>query len=223
MELHQMIGTLSVILQSQRAIIMSNDSWPTTRLSLLLQCQDPQADEAWDDFVSRYRPAMLRLIREVFRLQEAEAEDIAQNVLLKLIVTLQKFKYDPEKRFRAWLRTITRNAVRDTLRAKKVRMDSGSGDTKIKQLLDGQPDVVDDFADAVTMEIHRDVLQDAERLVEQRVESRTWKAYLAMREGRSARDVASEVGMSAAAIYKAKSKVLRMIREEISMLLANSS
>lgn len=203
--------------------VMSNDSWPTTRLTLLLRCQDPSADQAWGDFVDRYRPAMLRLIGDVFRLQEAEAEDIAQNVLVKLIVALQKFEYDPEKKFRAWLRTITRNAVRDTLRSRKVRVDSGSGDTRVKQLLDGHADAAESLADAVTLQIHRDVLKDAERLVQQRVESHTWRAYVSMRDGHSAREVASEVGMSTAAAYKAKSKVLRMIREEISMLMANST
>ena len=66
---------------------MSDDAWPTTNLSLLLRCKDPKADHAWSDFVSRYRPSMLRLIRDVFRVQDAEAEDIAQDVLLNLAVT----------------------------------------------------------------------------------------------------------------------------------------
>ena len=202
---------------------MSDDAWPTTNLSLLLRCKDPKADHAWSDFVSRYRPSMLRLIRDVFRVQDAEAEDIAQDVLLKLVVAMQGFTYDPDKKFRAWLRTVTRNSVRDALRSKKVRSDQASGDSRVKMMLDSIPDAVNEFADAVTAEIHRDVLVDAERLVEQRVESRTWNAYLQTRNGSAARDVASSVGMSTAAVYKAKSKVIRMIREEISMLLSNAT
>ena len=202
---------------------MPDDAWPTTNLSLLLRCKDPKADHAWGDFVSRYRPSMLRLIRDVFRVQDAEAEDIAQDVLLKLVVAMQGFTYDPDKKFRAWLRTVTRNSVRDTLRSKKVRSDQASGDSRVKMMLDSIPDAVNEFADAVTAEIHRDVLVDAERLVEQRVESRTWNAYLQTRNGSAARDVASSVGMSTAAVYKAKSKVIRMIREEISMLLSNAT
>ena len=166
---------------------------------------------------------MLRLIRDVFRVQDAEAEDIAQDVLLKLVVAMQGFTYDPDKKFRAWLRTVTRNSVRDTLRSKKVRSDQASGDSRVKMMLDSIPDAVNEFADAVTAEIHRDVLVDAERLVEQRVESRTWNAYLQTRNGSAARDVASSIGMSTAAVYKAKSKVIRMLREEISMLLSNAT
>ena len=200
---------------------MSHDAWPTTNLSLLLRCRDPQADQAWDDFVSRYRPSMLQLIRTVFKVQDAEAEDIAQNVLLKLVTAMKDFTYDPQQKFRAWLRTVTRNAVRDALRSKKVRSDQGSGDSRVKLMLDAQPDAADEIAESVTSEIHRDVLADAERLVEQRVESRTWTAYLATKKGTAARKVAEDTGMSVAAIYKAKSKVIRMVREEITMLLTN--
>ncbi|MFC1757280.1 RNA polymerase sigma factor [Planctomycetota bacterium] len=202
---------------------MPDDAWPTTNLSLLLRCQDPQEDSAWSDFVSRYRPSMLELIRGVFHVQDAEAEDIAQNVLLKLVVAMQGFSYDPEKKFRAWLRTVTRNSVRDAFRAKKVRADQGSGDSRVKMMLDAVPNAADELADAVTSEIHRDILADVERLVEQRVESRTWSAYVQARDGAAARDIARGLEMSTAAIYKAKSKVLRMIREEISMLLSHAS
>ncbi|MCA9216418.1 MAG: sigma-70 family RNA polymerase sigma factor [Planctomycetales bacterium] len=197
-----------------------SDAWPTTNLSLLLKCKDPRSDLAWEDFVARYRPSMLELIRSVFRVQDAEAEDIAQNVLLKLVVVMQDFTYDPDKKFRAWLRTVTRNAVRDALRSKQVRADQGSGDTRVKLMLDSQPHIVDDLAESVTSQIHTDVIFDAERLVQERVEPRTWQAYIATRDGASARAASGTTGMSIAAVYKAKSKVIRMIREEVSMLLA---
>jgi RNA polymerase sigma-70 factor (ECF subfamily) len=77
----------------------------------------------------------------------------------------------------------------------------------------------DTLSEALTDAMHRDMLSDAERLVQQRVEPHTWQAYVAACAGSPSREIAQRMGMSTAAVYKAKSKVIRMIREEISMLL----
>ena len=60
---------------------MSNDTWPTTQLSLLLHVKDPQSEQTWGDFVDRYRPPILSFLQDVFGLQNAEAEDVTQTVL----------------------------------------------------------------------------------------------------------------------------------------------
>ena len=196
-----------------------NDVWPTTRLSLLLQVKDPQAEDAWNDFVAQYRPFIVRLICDVFPVDANESEDIAQDVLLKLLRAMQRFEYNPNQKFRSWLRTITRNAVRDALRSRKSRLDRGTGDTHVRAMIEGFEGKGDQLADQVVGRLHQDLLVEAEANVQRRVEDRTWKAYCLSKAGdKQARDISAETGMSVAAVYKAKSKVIKLIREEIALI-----
>lgn len=199
---------------------MPQDHWPTTHLSLLLRVHDPRADAAWDEFVKRYQPHILALVRDVFRLQPQDAEDVAQDVLLKTLRAMQSFRYDSTRKFRAWLRTITRNAVRDAFRSRQQQLDRASGDSQIQQLLNDQIDPRRCVSDRLEEQLYGDLLEEAERRVSQRVESRTWNAYLALGHADSVpREVAEQLGMNVAAVYKAKSKVIKMMREEIAALI----
>ncbi|MCA9166075.1 MAG: sigma-70 family RNA polymerase sigma factor [Planctomycetales bacterium] len=203
---------------------MSHDSWPTTRLSLLLRVQDPRSDGAWQEFVQRYQPLILDLIRQAFRLQPSDSEDIAQEVLVKVLRAMGTFQYDPTKKFGAWLRTVTRNAVRDAFRAQQLQLDHATGDTKVHQLLASLPDATASISNRLTNSLYDDLLSDAERFVRQRVEEHTWTAYCLLKtDDRAARDVANELGMSIASVYKAKSKVIKMLRTEIAHLMASQS
>ena len=46
-------------------------------------------------------------------LQDADAEDVAQEILLKLARKLRDFAYDPKSSFRGWLKTVAHHAWRD--------------------------------------------------------------------------------------------------------------
>jgi RNA polymerase sigma-70 factor, ECF subfamily len=67
---------------------------------------DPKDQAAWNDFVARYEPTILQWCRG-WRLQDSDARDVTQNVLLKLQGSLGKSAYDPSKSFRGWLKTLS--------------------------------------------------------------------------------------------------------------------
>ena len=95
------------------------DSTGRTRASLLLRVQDPQDRDSWNEFVSIYTPKIY-LWATRLGLQEADAEDATQVVLIKLVQSLRKFKYDRSRgAFRGWLKTVSQNAVRDLFREMK--------------------------------------------------------------------------------------------------------
>lgn len=200
---------------------MPQDHWPTTHLSLLLRVHDPRAHAAWEEFVNRYQPHILALVRDVFRLQPQDADDVAQDVLLKTVRAMQTFRYDSTRKFRAWLRTITRNAVRDVFRSRHQQLNHVSGDSKIQKILNEQIDPGRCVSDRLEEQLFVDLLEEAERRVNQRVESHTWSVYLALKHADGVpREVAEQLGMSVAAVYKAKSKVIKMIRDEVAALIA---
>src|SRR5262245_46437929 len=92
---------------------MSSDQASRTSATLLgrLRAQ-PDDEQAWDRFVECYGPQIYNWCRQ-WALQQADAEDVTQNVLLRLATKLRTFTYDPKRSFRGWLRTVTRNALSD--------------------------------------------------------------------------------------------------------------
>lgn len=200
---------------------MPDDSWPSTHLSLLLSVRDPENSHAWTDFVSRYRGSIVSLSKRLFGIQDAIADDIAQGVLLKLVKEMQRFEYNPNKSFSGWLKTVTKNSVLDYFRKENRRFDIAKGDLQNDELLRtvAARNSAEDLAAALSRELQQDLVREAEQLVQNRVDGQTWKAYHARSKETPARDIAAELGMKVAAVHKAKSRVLQMIREEIAGLL----
>src|SRR5262245_22432247 len=101
-----------------------------TRITLLGRLRrDPGNEEAWAEFVDHYGPKLMRWCTR-WQLQEADAQDVTQNVLLKLAEKLRDFKYDPSRSFRAWLKTIAHHACSDFLESRQ-RPGLGSGDSRV--------------------------------------------------------------------------------------------
>jgi RNA polymerase sigma-70 factor, ECF subfamily len=86
---------------------------------------DQQENEFWEEFIDKYTPLIYGVCRRN-NLQNADAEDITQDVILKVISKLKsgEFTYDSRHRFRAWLATVTSNLIIDGFRkARKARKD----------------------------------------------------------------------------------------------------
>lgn len=196
-----------------------NDRTPMrTSASLLgrLRLGVPGQDD-WGDFTRRYGPMIHQWCRH-WKLQEADAEDVTQEVLTRLASRLRAFEYDPSKSFRAYVKTVAHFAWCDLIDSRKKSGAGGSGDSAmIEQLqaIEARDDLQARLADAFDHE----VLEEATGRVRLRVEPRTWDAFrLTAVEGLSGADAAARVEMSVAAVFKAKSKVQKMLREEVRRL-----
>src|SRR5262245_21503678 len=105
-----------------------------TRLTLLgLLRRDPGNQEAWGEFVAHYGPKIYHWCLR-WGLQEADAQDVTQDVLLRLAQKMRHFTYDPSRSFRAWLRTLAHHAWSDFVAA-RGRPGLGSGDSGVAELL----------------------------------------------------------------------------------------
>src|SRR6476661_8144755 len=94
-----------------------------TLLSNLRRVPPDQA--AWARFADRYGRKIYGWCRQ-WKLQEADAEDITQAVLLKLAEKMRAFEYDPARSFRAWLKTVTRHAWLDSCSGRPAAAAGGS-------------------------------------------------------------------------------------------------
>ncbi len=200
---------------------MSEDSWLTTHLSLLLRVQDPENEAAWEEFVTKYRQPVVQYCCKRFHVTRDEAEDVAQTVLIKLLKEMKRFEYDATKSFRSWLKTVTKNTLLTHFRKEQRRIDKGASNSNVHQMIENFADerASDELATTLSHELQRDLFEEAEGLVSQRVDEQTWNAYRQRCEGTKAKEIAVELGMKVAAVHKAKSRVVRMIREEIAMML----
>ncbi len=113
---------------------MSNSSSSRTSPTLMarLQQQDPQA---WSELMQRYGPALVRWCRS-WNLQEADAQDLTQEVLLKLARRIQEFHYDPAKSFRAYLKTLAHYAWCDLLAERRTPGAGGGDSAQLRHLAD---------------------------------------------------------------------------------------
>jgi DNA-directed RNA polymerase specialized sigma24 family protein len=111
---------------------MESDSASTTSVTLLGRLRrDPTDQAAWAEFVARYGRKICDWCRH-WGLQDADAEDVTQMVLLLLAQKMSTFAYDPTRSFRSWLKTLTQHAWSDFVAARKPA-DQGSGDREVDE------------------------------------------------------------------------------------------
>jgi RNA polymerase sigma-70 factor (ECF subfamily) len=189
--------------------------WTGSTLRALLR--DPADPRAWGAFVRRYAPAVAGWCRR-WGLQTADAEDVTQEVLLRLVRRLSAFPYDPAKgRFRGWLQTLAHNAWRD-LRDSRRRAGWGGGDPGVQRLLEEQEDRAG-LAEALDEQFTAELYEEAQARVQLRVSRDTWQVFqLLAIEGRPGAEVAAKLRLKVAAVYAARHRVQKMLAEEIRKL-----
>ena len=197
--------------------MIGDEAQMDTRVSLLIRLrQEPTDQRAWDEFAQRYG----RLIGawcQQWGLQAADADDVSQNVLLKLAHHLRSFVYDPGRRFRGFLRTVTHNACKDYLASTRRGVAAGA-DAEVHAVLDSAV-AREDLAARLEEAFDLERLEMAQASVRQRVEPHTWEAFrLTALEGQSGAEAAALLHMQVGTVFKAKSKVQQMLREEIERL-----
>src|SRR3954454_14297218 len=201
----------------QRVLSMVLATLPTTSVTLLTQLrQDPSDQAGWDEFVESYGRHIYRWCRR-WKLQDADAEDVTQEILLKLTQKLRAFAYDPSRSFRGWLKTVAHHAWRDFEDGRRHVQPAG-GDSQVQNrilTLEAREDLVRKLEESFDLEL----LEAAKVRVRLRVAPHTWEAFRLMAiEGLPVAEVVARSHLQAAMVYVAKSKVQKMLQEEIRKL-----
>jgi RNA polymerase sigma-70 factor (ECF subfamily) len=188
-----------------------------TRITLLGRLRrDPMNQEAWGEFVEHYGAKIYGWCLK-WDLQEADAQDVTQNVLVKLAQKMREFTYDPSRSFRAWLRTLAQHACSD-FRESRRRPGLGSGDSGVGRILDSL-EARQDLLRHLEQEFDRELLDEAMRRVRLRVAPQTWRAFeLTALEGLAGAEAAARIPMQVAQVFVAKRRVQNMLREEVARL-----
>jgi RNA polymerase sigma-70 factor (ECF subfamily) len=185
--------------------------WLTTSTVLDGLC-DFDDRTTWQRFAERFRRPIVSFARGM-GLNSAEAEDAAQETLLAFAKALRGGRYDRSKgRLSKWLFGI---AYRQALNARRARgrgpvRPAGGGVTSIIAAI---PDKTR-AGETWDIEWERAVLDRCIKQVRREVAENTFRAFdLIVRKNKSTDEAAEALGMSRAAVYTAKHRVLKRVRE----------
>jgi RNA polymerase sigma factor (sigma-70 family) len=188
--------------------------YPETRASLILRLRNDADQAAWGDFVEIYRPIVYRLARRK-GLQDADAEDLAQQVLASVAAAVHRWKPDRSRaKFRTWLERIARNRIINALTRRAP--DRAAGGDSDEQKLAGRSAAEPD-SELLRAERRREVLHWAAREIRDEFAPDTWLAFWRTAvEGHPPAAVAVEIGKTVGAVYAARGRIMRRLREKVS-------
>jgi len=199
------------------------DDAPSTQYSLIVKLRDPADAKAWEEFVAIYEPLVYRLARNK-GLQDADAQDVCQDVFRSVARSVDRWEPDPTRgSFRGWLFTIARNLTINFL-TRRDRHPRGSGDSDVLAMLDALP-ADESYATAeFDAEYQKRLFRWAADQVRDEFTATTWQAFWQTGvENRAIGDVAKDLGISAGAVYVARSRVLARLRKRIDQLGENTA
>ena len=180
-----------------------------TRVSLLVRLKNVEDDEAWWEFDRCYRELILRYSRH-FGLQQADAEDVRQEVMMQLARTMPGFRYDSDRgRFRSYLRQSIKNAA--TRRIRRPSVGKVELSTSVEPAVGGDAD--DAAWEREWMGHHYRIAMET---IRRQFDPRSVEVFDAILAGREVQEVARQHEMSTQAVHKVKQRVKQRLIELIS-------
>lgn len=188
--------------------------WPTTRASLIQELQRGITPTgSWSELVNIYGPLVIGFCCK-YQLPYPDANDIAQEVFIRIFKGLSNLEYEPHKgRFGAWVGTIVRNEISRFIKSNRKRLMTETATDPLDILaLDLEATwIVEERLALVAHAIHR--LRDE-------ISVETWQIFeQTVLNDRKASDVAEEYGLSPARIYKATFRANEKLKELVRQLM----
>ena len=192
--------------------MLSPRPFPQTSPTLLATLRDGGQPSGWQEFFARYAPAVYRAAR-LRGLDEADADDIVQQVMTSICTHIGEFKYDRDRgQFRQWVRRIADNTITNLHRRRRPNACD-------PELLDAR---VGSARTAEELWAEQWRLQDLNYCLEQLaadISPRRMQAFrMYVMEGASAQDTAAAVEMSVGSVYVMRNHLLNMLRKRMETL-----
>ncbi len=190
----------------------------TTSVSLLDRLKAARPDDPeWHRLEEIYQPFVRRWIGRVPGLGD-EAADLTQEVFLVMVRGISRFERQREGSFRAWVRGITVNVLRNYQR-RQFRKPAVALEL-CEAVLDGLAEPNSELAREWDLDHDRHIFQKLQTIVHPVFDPTTWEAFRRFAIlGVPAAEVASELGLTVNAVTLAKSRILKRLREEAGDLL----
>jgi RNA polymerase sigma-70 factor, ECF subfamily len=183
----------------------------TTQSSLLIRLRASEDSEAWGRFIRIYTPLLLHWIKRM-GIESNLRFDVCQDVFAVLFDRSSWLATERPRSFRNWLRTVTINKCRDLIRKQQRKTEACSADVLEAAIDDPSQQLTD-------QEYNAFVAKQALQLMRDSFAETTWRAcWESVVLERPAADIASELGITVNAVYLARGRVLKRLREELAGL-----
>lgn len=97
-----------------------------TNITLIQRIHNRMDESSWQEFTETYSPYIKPILYH-FNIPHDQADDLSQDIFLKVWKSIESFEYRPEKcKFRTWLSTVCRNTIFDyfkKMKASSVNID----------------------------------------------------------------------------------------------------
>jgi RNA polymerase sigma-70 factor, ECF subfamily len=189
-----------------------------TSVSLLDRLSAARPDDPeWLRLAEIYQPLIRRWIGRAHGIGE-DAPDLTQEVFLVMVRGISSFERQRDGSFRAWVRGITVNVLRN-YRRRQFRKPAMTLDRR-DAFLDGLAAPNSELAREWDLDHDRHIFQKLQTVVQSAFAPTTWEAFRRFAiEGLPAEQVAAELGLTVNAVTLAKSRILKRLREEAGDLL----
>lgn len=187
---------------------------PDTSHSLIARVKDLADGAAWTEFLAIYRPVVYRMARRR-GMHDADSQDLTQRVFLAISQAIDGWKPGPDRPpFRAWLVTVTRNAI--TKAITRTPPDRGAGSSSVMELLAGEFADDPDSTAELLRESRREALRWASEQIRPEFNDLTWRLFWETSiQGRPVADVVASCGCSPGTVYTARFRVLQRLKDKV--------
>jgi RNA polymerase sigma-70 factor (ECF subfamily) len=191
---------------------MSDSTQPGASTLLILQLRErPDDARTWELFVQRHSGVIYAWCRQ-WHLQDADAQDVTQNVFAGLLAGLKTF--DRSKgRFRTWLYRVVRSRIIDWCTDQQRQTERGT--EAVRERLASEAARLD-LEKRLNDQFDLELLQVAETRVRLQVSAPTWTCYeLFKKEGLSLHEAAQRTGLPVGHVSKYARRVIARLKEEV--------
>ncbi len=184
---------------------------PETRPSLLLRICDPGDSQAWSEFARLYQPILIRVARSR-GLQDSDAHEIAQDVLITVMKSIARFEIGVRAGgFRRWLATITSNKIRD-LQRRQVSQNA-TRQLQGSEIHHAAEESIVSIDESLDRHWQHQLFYLATECVRPSVNTETWSAFWrTMVDQVPMEEVARELNWSIGNVYVARSRIIAKLR-----------
>lgn len=195
----------------------------STSLTLLESLQDPENRDSWQKLNLLYQPLLLTWIKK-YDVQSCDADDLAQEVLMSVSQSISSFEHNGRPgAFRAWLKLILVNRLRNFWRTRNRRPISPGG-TSIEERLLQLEDPTSQLSQIWEKQHDLFVMKRLLELTKRNFSTDCWEVFIrVVVRGESAKAVAQDRGISLNSIFITKSRILKRLRTEAAGLVDSSS
>lgn len=173
--------------------------------------QSHRYESCWERFVDRYTPQIYDWCRRS-GLGHDQTEEVTQRLMVRLVVSLKTYQYDPSQSFRSWLFVCTRHVI--------YRYWKEEASRKSRQLADQvELPQKQSLIEMLEEQFDREFEDEARRRVQAQVAQRDWHVFKLLTDSPdSPAAIAAKMELTVDNVYQIKSRIVAALTDEVARL-----